>query len=87
MATKERRNVATVDIPGAFLQTEASDQTFIKLQGAIVESLLKINPDWRQYVVHEGRKRAPTIYSEAIKALYGTIDAAELFLKICQIFF
>ena len=27
----------------------------------------------------EGKKRIPTIYSEAIKALYGTVDAAKLF--------
>ena len=45
MAAKENRDVATVDIPGAFLQTEASDETCIKLQGAIVESIFKINRD------------------------------------------
>ena len=39
MAAKERRDIVTVDIPGAFLQTEVSDETFIKLQGAIVEAL------------------------------------------------
>ena len=81
MATKEGRDVATVDIPWTFLQTEASDETFIKLQGAIVESLLKINPDWKQYVIYEGIKKIPTIYSEALKALYGTVDASKLFFE------
>ena len=81
MAAKEGRDVATVDIPGAFLQTEASDETFIKLQGAIVESLLKINPDWKQYVIYEGIKKIPTIYSEALKALYGTVDTSTLFFE------
>ena len=81
MAAKEERDVATVDIPGAFLQTDASDQTLIKLQGAIIESLLKINPDCRQYVVYEGEKRSPIIYSKALKALYGTVDAAKLFFE------
>ena len=81
MAAKERRDVATLDIPGAFLQTEASDETFIKLQGAIVEALLKINPDWNEFVVYEGRKKVPTIYSEALKALYGTVDASKLFFE------
>ena len=28
---------------------------------------------------YEGRKRIPTIYSEALKALYWTVDAAKLF--------
>ena len=81
MAAKEGRDVASADIPGAFLQTKASDETFIKLQGAIVVALLKVNPDWNQYVVYEGRKKVPTIYSEALKALYGTVDAAKLFLR------
>ena len=79
MAAKEKRDVATADIPGAFLQTKASKGTIIKLQGAIVTSLLKINPKWKQYVVYEGHKRVPTVYSEALKALHGTVDASKLF--------
>ena len=38
---KENRDVAVVVIPGAFLQISASDDTIIKLQGAIVKVLLK----------------------------------------------
>ena len=68
-----------MDIPGAFLQTEASDETIIKLQCAIVRIMLKINPEWDRYIVYEGKNNTPTIYSEAIKALYGTVDAAKLF--------
>lgn len=79
MDAHEERDVAVVDIPGAFLQTKASDETIIKLQGAVVNKLLRINPAWKQFVVHEGKKNIPTIYSEAIKALYGTVDASKLF--------
>ena len=43
----EERDVAVVDIPGAFLQTKASDGTIIKLQGAVVNALLRINPTWK----------------------------------------
>ena len=67
---QEGRDVAHVDIPGAFLQTAASEGTFIKLKGAMVETLLKINPTWKQYVIYETRNKTPTIYSEAIKAFY-----------------
>ena len=79
MNAKENREVAHVDIPGAFLQTPASDGTIIKLQGVLVLTLLKVNPGWSKFVVHEGKKRTPTIYSKAVKALYGTVDAAKLF--------
>ena len=76
---QKKRDVAHVDIPGTFLQTDTSDDTSIKLEGAIVNIMLKINPAWKKYVVYEGTKKAPTIYSKAIKALYGTVDAAKLF--------
>ena len=81
---QENRDVAIVDIPGAFLQTNASSNTIIKLQGAIVKIMLKINPEWRKYVIYEGKNSTPTIYSEAIKALYGTVDAAKLFYDNLQ---
>ena len=32
-------------------------------------------------MVHEGKKWTPTIYSEAPKALYGTVDASRLFFE------
>ena len=32
-------------------------------------------------MTYEGRKRVPTIYSEALKALYGTVDASKLFFE------
>ena len=63
------------------MQTEASDKTFIILHGAIVEALLKINIDWKEFVVYEGKKKVPTIYSEALKALYDTMDASKRFLE------
>ena len=75
----EKKDIVYVDIPGAFLQTEASYGTVIKLQGAVIDALIKINPSWKHYVVRVGRKQVPTIYIEAIKALYGTVDASKLF--------
>ena len=83
---QEGRDVTVVDIPGAFLQTMASGNTIIKLQGAMVKMMLKVNLSWNEYVVLEGRKQVPTIYSEAIKALYGTVDAAKIFYdNLCNV--
>ena len=86
IGAKENREVAVVDIPGAFLQTETSDNTIIKIQGAIVKIMIKINPSWKQFIVLEGTKQAPTIYSQAVKALYSTVDAAKLFYyNLCRV--
>ena len=32
-------------------------------------------------MIYEGRKKLPTIYSEALKALHGTVDAYKLFYE------
>ena len=77
---KEGRDTAHVDIPGAFLQTDASDGTIIKLQGVLVDTLVRVDPKWKEYIQYKGKKNTPTIYSEAIKALYGTVDTSKLFL-------
>ena len=79
MEAREGRDVATVDIPGAFLQTAASKDTYIKLQGSMVHTLVAIDPSWKQYILYEGKKRVPTIYGQAEKAIYGTVDASKLF--------
>ena len=49
--TKEGRDVATCDIPGAFIQTDmpkGADKVHIKLDGSMVELLAKINPQLYQ---------------------------------------
>ena len=53
---KERRDIATVDLPGLFLQKDrdGEDLTLLKLTGAI--SLLLVESDeskWRKYLVRE----------------------------------
>ena len=47
----------------------------------IVDTLLRINSSWKKYVVNIDNKITPTIYSDASKALYETVDASKLFFK------
>ena len=79
MDTKEGRDIAHIDILGAILQTSASDNTIIKLQGVLVLTLVKVNPKWKNYVTYEGKKNTPIIYGVAQIALYRTVDVAKLF--------
>ena len=41
---KERRDIATVDIPGAFLQADMEDKIHKKLEGEMAELLVRIDP-------------------------------------------
>jgi hypothetical protein len=77
---KERRDVATIDIPGAFMQADMDDIVHMKLEGTMAELLVKIDPIlYRKYIQNENGK--PVLYVALKKALYGTLKAALLFWK------
>lgn len=76
IAAKEERDVATMDIPGAFLQTDLDGETIIvKFEGRMAEVLAMIDPSlYRQHVMVE--KGKPVLYAELRKVLYGMLQAA-----------
>ena len=79
----ERRDVATVDIPGAFLQAKQPKEdkdVHVILDGRMAKLLAKISPETYQKYVHHKRGQA-YIYCKLNVALYGTLKAALLFWK------
>jgi hypothetical protein len=78
--TKVHRDVATVDILGAFMQADMEDLVHMKLEGKMAELLVKLDAKlYRKYVqTHNGKE---VLYLELKKALYGTLKAALLFWK------
>ena len=59
----ERRDVMTVDCPGAFLRAMASDPALMKLRGPLVKALLLVNPAmYRDYVATD--KKGETMLYE-----------------------
>ena len=79
--TKEGRDVATVDIPGSFMQADMDETVHVRLEGTMAELLIKMDPKlYRQYVCN---KRVNTVlYVNLLKALYGTLRSALLFWKL-----
>ena len=76
----ENRSVAVVDIPGAFMQADMDPGVYMRIEGAMAELLMEIDYDMYQpHMVKE--KGKPVIYVELLKALYGTLRAARLFLE------
>ena len=70
--------MATVDIPGAFMQADMDEVVHVKLKGKMVDLLVKIKPKlYRKYVLI--KKGKPILYIELKKALYRTLQAALLF--------
>jgi hypothetical protein len=77
----EERDVATVDIPGAFMQANIDEVVYVKFEGEIAEMLVKLDRQlYRKYVKDENGK--PVLYVELLKALWGTLKAALLFWKL-----
>jgi hypothetical protein len=77
---KEGRDVATADIPGAFMQTDMVDTVHMVLEGTMAELLVKIDPKlYRKYLLI--KKGKPVMYVQLKKALYGTLQAGLLFWK------
>jgi hypothetical protein len=76
----EGRDVATCNIPGAFMQSDMEGKVLMKLEGVMAEVLQKIDPTlYEQYTTHKNGK--PVVYVILNKALYGTLQAALLFWK------
>ena len=77
----EGRDVATVDIPGAFLQATMDEDVWIKFEGAMVDVLVDIDPERYGPCVNEWKGKK-YLYAKAVKAIYGTLRAALLFYQL-----
>jgi hypothetical protein len=77
----EERDVATVDIPGAFMQEDIDEVVHVRFEGEIAEMLVRMDPQlYRKYFRDENDKAV--LYVELLKAIYGTLRAALLFWKL-----
>jgi hypothetical protein len=77
---KEKSDVATVNIQGAFMQAYMAETVHMKLQEKMAELLVKLDPKlYRKHIQLERGK--PVLYVELKKALYETLRAALLFWR------
>ena len=79
---EERRDVATIDIPNAFIQTRVENpeqRALIKIKGILVDVLVDIAPDaYKDYVYVDPRGNKVLIV-ECFNAIYGTMIASLLY--------
>ena len=72
----EGNDVATCDIAGAFLKGDMDDFVLVKLINEEVDIMCDVNPDFKNYVVQEGKNRV--LYMQLNKALYGCLKSATI---------
>jgi Reverse transcriptase (RNA-dependent DNA polymerase) len=73
----EDRYVVTCDIPRAFMHANIDELIHIKLEGELVDLLIRLDATYNEFVSVENSKRV--IYTKLNKALYGTMQASLLF--------
>jgi hypothetical protein len=78
----ERRDVATTDLPGAFVHTVLEDEIVIMiLRGELAEILCKVDPKLYTKYVTVDKRGKKILYVQLHKALYGLLRAAILFYR------
>ena len=80
----EDRDVATCDIPNAFIQTEQTEydkdgQRYImKIRGKLAELLVEMEPEvYGPFLIQESGGKV--LYVKVLKAIYGMLQSALLF--------
>jgi hypothetical protein len=80
---KQKRDVMTLDIPNAFVQTpipKGGEKIIMKIRGRLVDLLLEICPGvYDDYVVYEGKNKV--LYVKMLMALYGMLISSILYYK------
>ena len=79
---EERRDVAVVDIPNAFIQTRIEDEkdmAIIKIRGILVDMLLDVAPDTYTPYVTVDKKGVKQLIVQCLNAIYGTMMASLLY--------
>jgi Reverse transcriptase (RNA-dependent DNA polymerase) len=75
----EDQYVVTCDIPGAFMHADIDELIHIKLEGELVDLLIRLDATYKEFVSVENGKHV--IYTKLNKALYGTMQASLLFWR------
>ena len=75
----ENRDVAVIDILGAFLHTKTDEDIVMLLRGKLAELVASVEPKlYCKYVTYDS-KGEPLLYVKMIKALCGLLHSALLF--------
>ena len=81
---EEKRDVAVIDIPNAFVQTRVEDEkdmAIIKLRGVLVDILVALAPDVYKSYTSTDKKGSIQLLVQCQNALYGTMVASLLYYR------
>jgi hypothetical protein len=75
-------DVATINIPGAFLNAYNGKEMVMLLKGCFAKLMVKVDPQlYCKYIIHNS-KNQPLPYVKLTKAIYGLLKSALLFYRM-----
>eukprot|EP00804_Cyclotella_cryptica_P003539 CCRYP_002162-RA/>CCRYP_002162-RA protein AED:0.36 eAED:0.36 QI:0/-1/0/1/-1/1/1/0/220 len=77
----QKRDVAYIDLPGAFLHTLTDEKVIMVLRGELCELMCLVEPKLYQKYVCKDKKGQQVLYVELYKSIYGLMGSALLFYK------
>ena len=77
---KEKRDVATADVAGAYLKADMDDFVIMKLTGPDVRIFCEMNQEYKKFVIKENGQ--DVLYVRLLKALYGCVKSALLWYQL-----
>jgi hypothetical protein len=81
---KERREVVTIDIPNAFVETKLENEevkAIMRLRGKLAELIVRVAPEVYKKYVFVNKKGETVLYVKLLNALCGVLKAALLFYQ------
>ena len=78
----ENRDIATFDVPGAYLHAEMpkDKNELLRLRGEFVDIMCQVNPAYKPFVIEEKGKKV--LYMKILRAIYGCIQSALLWYEL-----
>ena len=85
IAAHKERDVAIIDIPGAFLHARTDELIYIILHATLAELMAMVDPVlYKNFITYDLKDQA-LMYVKMNKALYGMPKSAlQLYLKFCS---
>ncbi len=79
---KEDRDVATFDVPGAYLHADLPKNKFVlmKFEDEFVDIMCEVNPEFKEDIRYERGKKV--LYVQILKAIYRMIESALLWYDL-----
>eukprot|EP00957_Ditylum_brightwellii_P140482 10703377-Ditylum_brightwellii.AAC.1 len=76
---KEGRDIATTNIPVAYLSTDMGNEVIIMMEGRLAELMAQTTPEIYRKYLGIGRNNKHVLYAKLQKALYRCLKSALLF--------